>query len=196
VKNKIHDVLVLNRGYLPIHIIEWKRAISLIYQENARALDADLVSYSFDEWLSFSGSPSSSEYTKVSSTSMIVSVPEIITLTRYNRLPQRDVKYSRQSLFERDGFRCAYCGENFPREKLTVDHVIPRVLGGKTSFDNTVTACKDCNARKGGRTPEQAKMPLLYRPKRPRWISPIHKKGFRKTLKSWRKFMFKEPDVV
>lgn len=75
--------------------------------------------------------------------------------------------FERSLLFKRDRCTCAYCGDSFRESILTMDHVLPACQGGADSWENLVTACKDCNQRKAGRTPEQARMELLYVPFRP-----------------------------
>lgn len=192
---KFTDVLILNRSWCPVQICDWKKAISLIYQDAAKPLDMDFVSYTFKDWTDFSASTTAKDYPKVHSSSLQIAIPEVITLTKYDRLPIRDVKYSRQTLFERDGYRCAYCGGIFQKHELTVDHIIPRSKGGMTTFLNTISSCKSCNFTKADRTPEQAGMHLLFRPKKPKWISPLHKVGKHAQLKSWQRFMEREPDV-
>lgn len=74
------------------------------------------------------------------------------------------VHVERGILYGRDAHLCAYCGRQFPPQKLTIDHIIPKSFGGKNIWMNCVSACKPCNHRKADRTPEQAKMPLLYVP--------------------------------
>jgi hypothetical protein len=81
----------------------------------------------------------------------------------FSRVPA----FSREMLFARDRLLCAYCGVTYRASELTSEHVHPQSKGGKTSWTNLVTACKPCNMRKGNRTPEQAKMPLLYVPYSP-----------------------------
>ena len=74
------------------------------------------------------------------------------------------------ALFIRDNHLCLYCGHHYPRWRLTRDHVLPISQGGLNCWDNVVTACVECNAKKGGRSPQQARMPLLAAPYSPRWI--------------------------
>ena len=74
------------------------------------------------------------------------------------------------ALFARDAQLCLYCGHEFPRPHLTRDHVVPLSKGGRDQWENVVSACFHCNSRKGGRTPQQASMPLLAVPYRPSWI--------------------------
>jgi 5-methylcytosine-specific restriction endonuclease McrA len=74
------------------------------------------------------------------------------------------------ALFARDRHVCLYCGDHYHRSELTRDHVLPLSRGGRDCWENVVTACLDCNVRKGGRTPQQAHMPLLAIPYRPSWV--------------------------
>jgi 5-methylcytosine-specific restriction endonuclease McrA len=77
---------------------------------------------------------------------------------------------SNTALFARDANLCLYCGNEFPRHALTRDHVVPVSRGGRDVWENVVCACHVCNSRKGGRTPQQAGMPLLAIPYRPSWV--------------------------
>lgn len=81
------------------------------------------------------------------------------------------------TLFKRDNYVCLYCGEHFPTSQLSRDHVIPVVSGGRDKWTNVVTACKSCNSHKGGRTPEQAGMPLLAVPFKPTYVEYIFLQG-------------------
>jgi hypothetical protein len=93
--------------------------------------------------------------------------PKVLRLVRYVRAHWRtpSPKWSKRRLLERDSHRCAYCG----KEGNTVDHVVPRSQGGKTTWDNTVTSCLRCNGRKGSRSLEKANMKLLFMPYAPSW---------------------------
>lgn len=85
-----------------------------------------------------------------------------------NEFYTRETIYAdRAILYARDMHLCAYCGEEFRDSQLTIDHVLPRSKGGKNTWVNTVSACKPCNVEKADRTPEQARMPLLYVPYAP-----------------------------
>jgi 5-methylcytosine-specific restriction endonuclease McrA len=185
-KTKKPDVLVLNRSYIAIHIIDWKKAMSLIFQGAARPLDRDFITYEYADWLDFSSM--TQEYPTVATVNKHIAVPEIIVLKKYDRLPQRDVKYSRQTLFQRDKYRCGYCGGVFEKKQLTVDHIVPRAHGGKSNWTNTISACVPCNSQKADRTPEAAGMPLKFKPKRPRWLSPLADIKPNHPCKSWLRF--------
>jgi hypothetical protein len=92
----------------------------------------------------------------------------------YNR---ETIYADRIILYNRDMYLCAYCGEEFNKNYLTIDHVYPQSRGGKNIWVNTVTSCKPCNVRKGARTPEEAKMPLLYVPYAPSLFDKMILKG-------------------
>lgn len=93
--------------------------------------------------------------------------PSIIRLHRYVSIPYKKVNLSRQNVFKRDRLKCVYCGT---KESLTLDHVVPKSLGGRDTWDNLVTACQKCNAKKGSMTPEQAGMELRSKPFRPSFV--------------------------
>lgn len=184
---KKYDVLVLNRSYIPIHIITWQKCMSLIYQEAARPLDRDFLTYELKDWMEYS--LKAEDYPYVQTVKQNISIPEIIVLKTYDKLPIRDVKYSRQTLFQRDKFKCAYCGNTFDKTSLTIDHIIPRSKGGQSNWSNTISCCKPCNYKKADNTPEGANMKLLFKPKKPIWLSPIAHIKPNHPCKSWLKFM-------
>jgi hypothetical protein len=101
-----------------------------------------------------------------------VSINSIVAVKGHGHYPALEKAVpplSNRELFLRDAHLCMYCGVRFASKMLTRDHVTPLHQGGKNTWANLVTACKDCNARKGGRTPEQARMPLLAVPFVPNW---------------------------
>src|SRR3990172_1308323 len=159
------SVLVLNHSYLPIHVTSVRRAFSLIYQEAARAIDEAYRTFDFEQWRGLSPLVGESLGTPRGP----IRVPRVIALLHFDRVPMRHVRYSRVNVFARDKFTCQYCGARPHRSELNLDHVIPRSMGGRTSWENVVCSCIDCNRRKGGRTPEQARLRLLRRPAKPSW---------------------------
>ena len=106
----------------------------------------------------------------VASPSVSFKVPSVAVLTTKVPNRKKGVKFSRVNVLTRDNFCCQYCGVQYPRRQLNYDHVIPRRLGGKTVWENIVSSCYACNSKKGGRTPEQARMTLLKRPVRPNYL--------------------------
>ena len=187
-----YDTLILNRLYIPIHIVSWKRSVSLLYQGLAKSLDQDLIPYEYEEWIKYTTLPTFDEtfYNFVHSSTVTLAVPDILVLKEYDRLPRRDVKYSRENLFQRDGQKCAYCGKKFKRDELTVDHILPRSKGGDNSWKNLITSCKKCNNIKADRTPMDAGMPLLFKATEPRWSNSFSKIANRPDIRpNWSKFL-------
>lgn len=167
-------VLVLNRFYAAIRVISARRAFSMLSKRAAEVIAVEngrYNNYDFSTWTEVAELQHQFERDKhawVHTPRMVIAVPKIIRLLGYDRLPRQDVKLNRRNIYARDGNRCQYCGEKFPTRELTIDHVNPRVQGGNNSWINLVCACVDCNARKGGRTPEQAHMKLVRAPVKPR----------------------------
>ena len=138
------DCLVLTPWMQPHQTISWEEAITLVYLDKAEALEH------YDA--------------TVSSPSMTLHIPAVIRLKKKVALRKKDVKFSRANVYERDGYRCQFCGEKKSARQLTYDHVVPYSRGGKTEWTNIVTACGTCNRRKANRTPEEAGMRLLKKP--------------------------------
>jgi len=178
-------VLVLNRSYLPIHVTTVRRAFSLIYQGSAVAVNGQYETFDFDSWLRLE--PGDDE--GVGTTSGRIRVPRVVVLRSYDRVPRRHVRYSRLNIFARDAYTCQYCGGRPPRSGLNLDHVIPRALGGRTTWENVVCCCIECNRRKGGRTPAQARLRLKKAPSKPRWTPMLTHIGYRIRYEEWRPFL-------
>lgn len=159
-------VLVLNRSFLPVHITSVRRAFTLLYQGVAHAVDAEYRTFDFESWASLSAAMHDDT---VGLVNRVIRVPRVILLLAYDRVPRRQVRFSRINIYARDKSTCQYCGRKFPRSDLNLDHVVPRSQGGLSRWDNVVCSCHTCNHRKGGRTPEQAGMKLLRVPRRPEW---------------------------
>jgi 5-methylcytosine-specific restriction endonuclease McrA len=141
-------VLVLNQDYSALSVCTVPKAFLLVYLNKAELL-----------------AESPEHYLRTVSDQF--PMPVVIRLHRYIHLPYRGVVMTRHNIFKRDGNRCQYCGTH---DHLTLDHVIPKSRGGKTTWDNLATACKRCNSRKGDHTPEEVGMPLRQRPFRPSFL--------------------------
>ncbi|MBI4515828.1 MAG: HNH endonuclease [Deltaproteobacteria bacterium] len=159
-------VLVLNRSFLPIHITSVRRAFALLYQGVAEAVNGQYQTFDFDSWSELSASVHDDTIGMVD---RVIRVPRVILLVAYDRLPRRQVRFSRFNIYARDRNTCQYCGHRFSRSELNLDHVVPRSQGGTSRWENVVCSCHACNRRKGGRTPDQAGMRLLRAPRRPEW---------------------------
>ncbi|MCR4317972.1 MAG: HNH endonuclease [Planctomycetes bacterium] len=178
------NVLVLNKLYMPTSVVNVKDCISLLFREAAEVVHVDeshFYNFSLDEWLEAGpvlgkdpcvDDPSGHDPEYVRSQRVDFRVPKVIRLYSYDQMPRRVVKFSRRAIFQRDGFKCAYCGKRFSQTHLSLDHVRPRRDGGPATWDNLVTACVHCNTKKGARTPEDASMQLRFKPKRP-LVSPV-----------------------
>lgn len=179
-------VLVLNRSFQPIHITNAKRAFSLLYLGVAQALDRQLRAFDFESWAQLSAEVDDDV---VRTVDRVIRVPRVIVLQIYDRIPKTKVRFSRHNIYTRDGNTCQYCGQNLPRTELNLDHVVPRAQGGRTTWENVVCCCVDCNLHKAARTPEQAGMRLLKQPVRPRW-TPTFRGAFEKVrYREWLPFL-------
>lgn len=142
--------LVLNATYEPIGVIHLHRAVVLVLDGRAETIEAS------DQQLR--------------SPTIAVAAPLVIRLLNVVRAVRHaGARMSRRGVFVRDQHTCAYCGRQ--RNDLTLDHVVPRSRGGRSSWDNLVTSCAPCNTRKADRTPAEAGMPLRYQPTAPRGLA-------------------------
>jgi len=178
-------VLVLNRYYQPVHVTSVKRALSLLYQGVARAIDHQYRLYEFADWAALSAA----NHDAISTVSRRIRIPRVLVLSAYELLPKGRVRFSRLNIYARDVDTCQYCGRQLPRSELNLDHVQPRSQGGKTNWENVVCSCLPCNLRKGGRTPEQARMRLFKKPVRPRWTPFFRTASKRVTYREWLPFL-------
>jgi len=178
------SVLVLNKNYQPLTIISLKRALSLLVVGVAKAIDENYRQFDFQSWADLSVA-NNEDY--VGLVNKVIKIPKVILLCYCDRQPKKHVKFSRYNIYMRDKNVCQYCGKQYQKSELNLDHVIPRSLGGKSSWDNVVCSCYSCNLKKGGRTPEQARMRLLKDPHQPNW-SLLY--GFERNLmKEWVPFL-------
>ena len=179
-------VLVLNRSYLPIHVTSARRAFALVYRNVARIVNEQYETFDFESWRRRRGDERDPV---VGTPSGAICVPRVILLPGFDRVPKRHIRYSRVNVFARDKFTCQYCGQRPARSKLNLDHVIPRSLGGRTTWENVVCSCVECNRHKGGRTPQQARLSLQRIPARPRWAPLMNHIGASVRYNEWRPFL-------
>jgi 5-methylcytosine-specific restriction endonuclease McrA len=172
------NVLVLNRFYMAVRVVNVRRTFTLLYCGCAEVIENEnghYAGYDFESWCELSQMTSvekheGEEY--IRTVNFELRVPRIVRLIRFDRMPMQSVRFNRKTLFARDDHTCQYCGRNEPVLKLSLDHVIPRSHGGRTTWENIVCCCLRCNSRKGGRTPKEARMQLLSRPEKPR-VNPL-----------------------
>ncbi|MEQ8907528.1 HNH endonuclease [Ekhidna sp.] len=145
----MNTVLVLNQDYTPLTVCSVQRAFMLIFLKKA-----DLITEVSER--------------KLRSISKTFPFPSIIKVKYYISLPYKGVVMSRHNIFKRDGGKCQYCGVN---KDLTIDHVVPRSKGGKSTWTNLVTACKNCNSRKSDFTLDKVGMKLQKAPVKPNYLT-------------------------
>ncbi len=177
--------LVLNRSWLPINVATVARALILLWNNSAKVVDP--TDYQLFDWSDWSRLVPDQNEPFIQSVRQKIRVPEVITLTQFDRMPTQAVTFSRRNVFKRDKMMCQYCGKQPGSEELTIDHVVPRALGGQSSWTNCVLACVDCNSRKADRTPAEAGMRLRKKPVRPTW-KPIYAQRMNR-IESWSKFI-------
>lgn len=149
---RLMSVLVLNASFEPLHVVTVRRAVVLLLTEKAQIVEA--------------------AESLLRSEHLVVPRPLVIRLVAYIRIPRCwQIPVSRRGVLARDAFACQYCGAQPGRGALTIDHVVPRSMGGGKTWQNLVTACMPCNRRKGGRRPREAGMTLLAAPAAPRTIA-------------------------
>ena len=147
-------VLVLDVQYRPLVVESWQRAITGVFTGKT-----EVVEYSKDRTIK----GASREYP----------MPMVVRVLRSFKRDKLRIKFYRLNVYARDNFTCQYCGVRFMSEDLNLDHVLPQSRGGKTCWENIVASCVPCNRTKSDRTPEQAGMPLLRRPKKPSYLPMI-----------------------
>ena len=189
------NVLVLNKLYLPIRIINVKRAFSLLFRQLAEVVhieDGRYLGYDFESWVEISELSREFEphaYDWISTVRFDIAVPRIVRLLLYEKMPRQQVKFNRRNLFARDSNHCQYCGKKFPTTELSLDHVVPRSRNGENSWENLVCCCMKCNVRKGGRTPAEAGMKLINKPTKPKFSPMISVKLSDNRYRSWKQFL-------
>lgn len=165
-------VLVLNRLWQPLQTCSARRAISLLCLSHAKVVqtegEAKYMTHDLESWIAYSAA-GHAPGPAVHSPSLTLIIPSIIVLDAYDQLPRREVRFSRENVFERDRHTCQYCRKEKPERDLNLDHVIPRDKGGKTTWTNIVTSCIRCNTRKANKLPREANMFPMNSPVKPRW---------------------------
>lgn len=172
-------VLVLNKNWTAIGTSPVFKTINLLlgtYSDGtckAQVIDNDCSPHTWQEW---SKIKDAAEDNQIFTAHTSFKIPEVIRLTRYDRMPKDLITFSRLNIFKRDNNTCQYCNKKPGSEELTIDHVIPRSRGGKTTWENCVLACVSCNSIKGSFLLNEVKnskfpqgMKLLKKPARPKF---------------------------
>ena len=189
------SVLVLNRHYAAVRVVSARRAFALLFKNSAEAIDSEdgtFGNYDFASWVDHSRrrreDPIDHEQFVMTPRHAIL-VPRVIRLVTYDKVPKREVKFSRRNILARDENRCQYCSRRLPASQLSIDHVVPKSRGGKSTWTNVVTACNDCNTRKGGRMPWEASMRLQKAPAPPKKNPSLTDKVQTTRYQLWRHFL-------
>ena len=178
--------LVLNRSWTAVNVTTARRALCLVYLGQAKIIAPETFEvHDFDSWIRADGDGT---HPVIRAVSFKFRLPEVIVLQTYDSIPCKEVPFSRRNIYRRDNYTCQYCGKRFHAEDLTIDHVIPKSRGGKTTWENCVLACAACNLRKGDRTLEEAGMALLGKPAKPSWNPNLLVRGGPLPL-SWKGFL-------
>jgi 5-methylcytosine-specific restriction endonuclease McrA len=165
-------VLALNRHFSPMRVMEVKRALGMVFTGSAEVVDTEdghFATYDFATWRELSELKDALERERHEWIGMVrgrLAVPRVIRLLDFDRHRKVRVPLSRRNIYLRDRNVCQYCGKRYPTSELSLDHVMPRSRGGESSWTNLVCACTGCNARKGARTPAEAKMRLIRLPRK------------------------------
>jgi 5-methylcytosine-specific restriction endonuclease McrA len=165
-------------SYFPLSLWSWQDAVKAIFRDSVVVV---------------------SEYERiVRSPGMELKLPSVLALREY--VPAaRSPAFTRFNVFLRDGWQCQYCGDQFKTHQLTFDHVIPRSKGGRTSWDNIVTACQDCNLEKGSKLPGECGMYPFKEPDQPT-IFELQENGRRFPPnflhESWGDFLYWDTELV
>ena len=137
------NTTILNSNYTHLEVVSWKKGLLLIMAEKVHPIE-----FYENEEINTTGGKS-------------YMIPKIVVLKRYVKLPDRMYRPNRRNIFLRDNYSCVYCKKQLESNELSVDHILPKSRGGKETWDNLVTACKNCNCLKADRTPEEAGMKLI-----------------------------------
>jgi 5-methylcytosine-specific restriction endonuclease McrA len=167
-------VLVLNKSWQAIKVVPLKDALNKVFtcyedgEPKAKIIDCanDFQGMTWSDWSEIL--PEHDEE-HIKSINAIFRIPEVIQLTKYDKVPKPRVHFSRRTLYKRDNYTCQYCNKKFASELLNIDHVQPRSRGGLSTWENCVLACIKCNTKKADRTPEEAGMKLAKVPVRPKY---------------------------
>lgn len=194
-------MLLLNAHYMAMRVVSARRAFTLLFKRDAEQRpiaevvdieDGRYVSYDFADWAELSAFKCEFEPAKhdwVRTVRFNLAVPRIVRVLSFSRLPRHEVKLNRRNIFARDNNTCQFCGKRFRSSQLSIDHIIPRSRGGKSTWENLICACVKCNVKKGGRTPAEANLRLIRPAIKPRRNPVVTIKLSDKRYASWKQFL-------
>ncbi len=162
----------------------------MLFEGNAQVVhseEGNFNTFSFNEWADFS--EKKPELECINGVNIKLRLPKVVLLMTYDRMPRKEVKFTRHNIFQRDKNTCQYCGGKFDSRDLNLDHVVPRQNNGPTTWENIVCSCIPCNSRKSNKTPEQAGMNLIRQPRKPHWHPFMQVRFSLQYHESWRHFL-------
>ena len=179
-------VLVLNKFFFPVDTTSVKRAFLMLYLGAAKAVDMNYETFDFESWSEIS---SLKKFETIRTVSKTIKIPRVIIVLRYDKVHSKEVKFNRYNIFKRDRSVCQYCKNSFPKNELSIDHVVPKSLGGKTTWENVVCCCLTCNRRKGSNFLSETAMSLSTKPIKPSWelLSNIYLRTVK--FEEWKPFL-------
>jgi 5-methylcytosine-specific restriction endonuclease McrA len=165
----MQSVLLLNASYEPLRVISWQRAVTMVFMGKVEIVDE----YEHD----------------IRSVSLVIRAPAVVRLLQFVKIGRKSPPLCRTNVLARDDFECQYCGRELSSREATLDHVVPRSQGGKTTWENIVCCCPPCNRKKGGHTPAEARMLLRKKPVKPDWLPVLNMRLNGKVPLSWQLFL-------
>jgi len=184
-------ILVLNKNWVPMKTVTLRYALTMLIgsydngERKARIIDpVTLQPMTWEDWAELRPLATDDQ---IAGANMSFKVPEIILLSHYEKVKKPQAKFNRRTLLKRDEMRCQYCGKKCEGDEWSVDHVKPKSQGGPSTWENCVVCCVKCNRRKANRTPQEANMPLLKEPKKPK--TDLCQFDISKPIKSWEQFL-------
>lgn len=165
-------VLILNRNWQAVNVVGLRRAFSLLWQDHARVINTrsgDFAPLDAADWMRYSEETGPHGDDEVVHTVRLrILLPKVLLLRSFDRLPLSEIKFNRENIFIRDNYTCQYTGKRCRAADLTLDHVIPRERGGRTSWENIVTCRRDINSMKANQLPHEAGLKLIRKPGKPK----------------------------
>jgi 5-methylcytosine-specific restriction endonuclease McrA len=181
-----NPVLILNKNWQAIKVRSVKTAIRIVSRERAVIVDVNTYElYTWDKWIQIKVTD---EDSSIKTARTRIKSPEVILLTKYGKVPVGDIRLTKKNIFIRDGYRCQYTGDIIDKKEADIDHIIPKSRGGKSTWDNLVVSTKKINRKKANKTPEEAGLKLIKKPKKPDYRSIIFDPR-KKIPTSWEKFI-------
>jgi len=179
--------LVLNKSWVAISTVSLESAFCILFRETASVVCPETYGlFGIFDWIEYSQTLPKNSGIKTATS--FIAKPEVILLNNFSRVPHRTMAFTRKNLYKRDDFTCQYCLKGMPNGKLTIDHIIPRSRGGRSTWENCVLACKPCNGKKANKSLEEVGFVLNKKPQKPDWTI-VSDSMYESCPKSWLKFI-------